>query len=190
MKGAPERIVERCSSIYMDGSDLELTEYWRTQFNNSYLELGGLGERVLGFCDIRLDPKKYPRGYKFDPDEANFQLDNLRFLGLQSMIDPPRAAVPDAVEKCRSAGIKVIMVTGDHPITAKAIAKGINWSKFVYAKLNLLLLNRKIKISSKIGNIFVIKCINIWILLKLKLKDLPIMNAYLNFFGLTLPIRY
>ena len=40
-----------------------------------------------------------------------------------SMIDPPRAAVPDAVNKCRSAGIKVIMVTGDHPITAKAIAK-------------------------------------------------------------------
>ena len=42
-----------------------------------------------------------------------------------SMIDPPRAAVPDAVSKCRSAGIKVIMVTGDHPITAKAIAKGV-----------------------------------------------------------------
>ena len=48
-----------------------------------------------------------------------------RFVGLMSMIDPPRAAVPDAVGKCRSAGIKVIMVTGDHPITAKAIAKGV-----------------------------------------------------------------
>jgi len=42
-----------------------------------------------------------------------------------SMIDPPRAAVPDAVSKCRSAGIKVIMVTGDHPITAKAIARSV-----------------------------------------------------------------
>ena len=49
----------------------------------------------------------------------------MRFLGLISMIDPPRAAVPDAVVKCRSAGIKVIMVTGDHPITAKAIARGV-----------------------------------------------------------------
>lgn len=46
-------------------------------------------------------------------------------MGLMSMIDPPRAAVPDAVAKCRSAGIKVIMVTGDHPITAKAIAKSV-----------------------------------------------------------------
>ena len=125
MKGAPERILERSGSIYMDGSDLEMTDFWKTQFNNSYLELGGLGERVLGFCDLRLDPKKYPRGYKFDPDECNFPLKDLRFLGLMSMIDPPRAAVPDAVEKCRSAGIKVIMVTGDHPITAKAIAKGV-----------------------------------------------------------------
>jgi len=42
-----------------------------------------------------------------------------------SMIDPPRAAVPDAVSKCRAAGVKVIMVTGDHPITAKAIAKSV-----------------------------------------------------------------
>jgi sodium/potassium-transporting ATPase subunit alpha len=49
----------------------------------------------------------------------------LRFVGIVSMIDPPRPAVPDAVSKCRSAGIKVIMVTGDHPITAKAIARAV-----------------------------------------------------------------
>ena len=55
----------------------------------------------------------------------NFPLKDLCFVGLMSMIDPPRAAVPDAVSKCRSAGIKVIMVTGDHPITAKAIARGV-----------------------------------------------------------------
>jgi len=125
MKGAPERILERCSSIYMDGSDLELNDFWKNQFNSAYMELGGLGERVLGFCDIRLDSKKYPKGYKFDAETENFQISELRFLGLMSMIDPPRAAVPGAVDKCRSAGIKVIMVTGDHPITAKAIAKSV-----------------------------------------------------------------
>merc|ERR1712117_111959 len=89
-------------------------------------ELGSLGERVLGFCDFELDPKQYPHGYPFNPDEDNsFPVTGLRFVGLMSMIDPPRAAVPDAVSKCRSAGIKVIMVTGDHPITAKAIARSV-----------------------------------------------------------------
>merc|ERR1719204_494754 len=125
MKGAPERILERCSTISIDGKDLPLTQQWKDNFEAAYMELGGLGERVLGFCDFSLPTNKYPIGYPFDPDEENFPLNGLRFVGLMSMIDPPRAAVPDAVLKCRSAGIKVIMVTGDHPITAKAIARSV-----------------------------------------------------------------
>ena len=70
-----------------------------------------------------LDPEVYPKGYKFDTDDINFPCDGYCFVGLMSLIDPPRRNVPDAVAKCRTAGIKVIMVTGDHPITAKAIAK-------------------------------------------------------------------
>merc|ERR1712051_492266 len=125
MKGAPERILERCTSIVIDGVEMPMTEEWKEAFNQAYMQLGGLGERVLGFCDFMLDAKEYPEGFAFDPDEVNFPLDGLIFVGLMSMIDPPRAAVPDAVSKCRSAGIKVIMVTGDHPITAKAIAKSV-----------------------------------------------------------------
>merc|ERR1711988_2095836 len=125
MKGAPERILDRCSTIVIDGEEKDLTDEWKDAFNDAYMELGGLGERVLGFCDYMLDEEKYPQGYPFDADEANFPLEGLRFTGLMSMIDPPRAAVPDAVAKCRSAGIKVIMVTGDHPITAKAIARSV-----------------------------------------------------------------
>lgn len=107
-----------------------------------------------GFCHYYLPEEQFPKGFAFDCDDVNFTTDNLCFVGLMSMIDPPRAAVPDAVGKCRSAGIKVrpggsfvevrpgaddaggpalpktqclqvIMVTGDHPITAKAIAKGV-----------------------------------------------------------------
>merc|ERR1711868_150985 len=125
MKGAPERIVDRCSTTIVDGRELPLTEEWRNAFEAAYMELGGLGERVLGFCDYMLPADKYPNGYPFDAEDVNFPLEGLRFVGLMSMIDPPRAAVPDAVAKCRSAGIKVIMVTGDHPITAKAIAKNV-----------------------------------------------------------------
>merc|ERR1711981_418657 len=125
MKGAPERILQRCTSIVIDGTERPMTQEWKDAFESAYMELGGLGERVLGFCDYMLPEDKYPRGYPFDPDEENSPLEGLRFVGLMSMIDPPRAAVPDAVVKCRSAGIKVIMVTGDHPITAKAIAKSV-----------------------------------------------------------------
>uniref|UniRef100_A0A1I8H952 Sodium/potassium-transporting ATPase subunit alpha n=1 Tax=Macrostomum lignano TaxID=282301 RepID=A0A1I8H952_9PLAT len=125
MKGAPERILDRCSHILINGKDVVMDDEWKSAFNTAYEELGGMGERVLGFCDFRLPAEEYADGYAFDPEEQNFPLMNLRFVGLMSMIDPPRAAVPDAVEKCRSAGIKVIMVTGDHPITAKAIAKGV-----------------------------------------------------------------
>jgi len=125
MKGAPERILDRCSSILINGEDVEMTEEWKANFNNAYMELGGMGERVLGFCDHYLPEDEFPRGFSFNPDDENFPLTGLRFVGLMSLIDPPRAAVPDAVAKCRSAGIKVIMVTGDHPITAKAIAKGV-----------------------------------------------------------------
>merc|ERR1712013_315172 len=125
MKGAPERILDRCSTILIDGKEEKLTQEWKDKFNTAYMELGGLGERVLGFCDFFLSTEKYPEGYPFDGDDVNFPLNDLRFTGLMSMIDPPRAAVPDAVNKCRSAGIKVIMVTGDHPITAKAIAKSV-----------------------------------------------------------------
>lgn len=125
MKGAPERILDRCSTVLCDGKEEKMDDSWKDRFNEAYLELGGIGERVLGFCDFRLEESEFPRGFNFDVEEQNFPLSGLRFVGLMSMIDPPRAAVPDAVNKCRSAGIKVIMVTGDHPITAKAIAKGV-----------------------------------------------------------------
>merc|ERR1712193_167041 len=128
MKGAPERILERCSTILINGEEVPMNKEEETAYNQAYDELGGLGERVLGFCHYYLPADQFPLGYAFDPEadpEPNFPLSGLCFVGLISMIDPPRAAVPDAVNKCRSAGIKVIMVTGDHPITAKAIAKGV-----------------------------------------------------------------
>jgi magnesium-transporting ATPase (P-type) len=58
--------------------------------------------------------------------DANWPMTGFRFLGFYAMIDPPRPSVPDAVLKCQAAGIKVVMVTGDHPTTAEAIAKQVN----------------------------------------------------------------
>lgn len=132
MKGAPERILQRATTIMIDGKSIEMTDEWKAKFTKAYETLGGMGERVLGFGHMYLDAEKFPKGYSFDGEELNFPTGDLEkgepgltFVGLMAMIDPPRAAVPDAVAKCRSAGIKVIMVTGDHPITAKAIAQSV-----------------------------------------------------------------
>lgn len=62
---------------------------------------------VSGFCDYKLPLDEYPLDYPFDATKTNFPTSGLRFIGLISMIDPPRAAVPDAVARCRTAGIKV-----------------------------------------------------------------------------------
>lgn len=113
MKGAPERIFELCSSICIDGIDVDINDSkytftiqlniiryisieYRDSFNRACLELGSLGERVLACCDLRLPLQDYPHGHDFHADKDNFPPAHLRFLGLISMIDPPRASVPDA----------------------------------------------------------------------------------------------
>lgn len=104
MKGAPERILERCQTIFINNQEYSLDEKWKQKFNDAYMKLGGLGERVLGFCDMRLPIENFPRGFAFDPDDVNFPVRGLRFLGFITMIDPPRPGVADAVSKCRTAG--------------------------------------------------------------------------------------
>eukprot|EP01134_Creolimax_fragrantissima_P001977 CFRG1977T1 len=125
MKGAPERILDRCNRIIINGNAVDLDDALKAKYTAAYSQLGGLGERVLGFCYLSLDKVQFPSGFVFDPDTCNFPLENLVFVGLMSMIDPPRETVPSSVAACQSAGIRVIMVTGDHPITAKAIAKNV-----------------------------------------------------------------
>ena len=125
IKGAPERISDMCSTIMISGEEEDFGKMKQNSFEEAYRELGGKGERVLGFAQKELDPKEFPPDFKFNTDDPNFPMEDLCFVGLMSLIDPPRAAVPDAVAKCRDAGIKIIMVTGDHPTTAKAIAEQV-----------------------------------------------------------------
>ena len=112
MKGAPERIVSRCSKVVHNGQVENFNSAWSNRFEEANAELGGMGRRVLGFCHCWLDKTQYPIGYQFDTEAGNYPMTDLTFVGLIAMIDPPRAAVPGAVEKCRSAGIKVIMRKG------------------------------------------------------------------------------
>jgi sodium/potassium-transporting ATPase subunit alpha len=125
-KGAPERVLDRCTKILIDGKEVPLDAKRKAEYQHAYETLGSFGERVLGFAQRKLDGGKFGRGFKYVVDEPNFPTDELTFVGLYALIDPPREDVPMAVHNCKTAGIKVIMVTGDHPITAKAIAKNVN----------------------------------------------------------------
>ncbi|XP_058716035.1 potassium-transporting ATPase alpha chain 1 isoform X2 [Poecile atricapillus] len=123
LKGAPERVLERCRGYLRGGEEQPLDPQWRRSLEEAYAELGGRGERVLGFSARWLPPDTVPPDT--DPSALAEVATGLCFAGLVSLIDPPRATVPQAVRKCRTAGIRVIMVTGDHPITAKAIAAAV-----------------------------------------------------------------
>ena len=124
LKGAPERVIKMCTKVMVDGKEEKLTEEWLEKFNTAYEEIGALGERVLGFAFRSMGDYAADFEYKNKP-KANFKTDDLTFVGFMSLIDPPREGVPEAVQKCKDASIKVFMVTGDHPITAEAIAKQV-----------------------------------------------------------------
>lgn len=93
-----------------------------------------------GFCHLLLPDEQFPEGFQFDTDEVNFPLDNLCFVGLISMIDPPRAAVPDAVGKCRSAGIKVAPSCLPGFAFLLYVTVSQNWASLKMLTSNLLLL--------------------------------------------------
>jgi len=108
VKGAPDVILSKCSRIIINGKARKLTADDRKAITKTNESFAKDALRVLGFA--------YKDGSK-DPEK------DLIFVGLQAMIDPPRAEVKAAIAECQSAGIKVVMITGDHLITAQAIAK-------------------------------------------------------------------
>lgn len=120
MKGAPERILARCSKMCTRNGTEEMSDDMRIFCDKAMTELAEKGERVLGFADLMLD-SSYTKDYKFCAEPPNFPRKDLRFVGFMSLIDPPRPQVPDAVERCRNAGIRVVMVTGDHPVSTFSI---------------------------------------------------------------------
>jgi sodium/potassium-transporting ATPase subunit alpha len=130
VKGAPERVMNMCANyLGKDGVTLhEMTPEARARWEEVNETLARRGERVLAFAHTVLPKSTYPVDYPFDVDSSppNYPTSGLTLVGLLSLIDPPRMSVKPAIAECNSAGIKVFMVTGDHPITAHAIAKSLN----------------------------------------------------------------
>lgn len=114
-KGAPDVILQRCTKVLINGNEVELTDDIIEVIKEQNHNWAKDGLRVLGFA------------YK-DNDKEEITIEdeyNLTFIGLVSLMDPPRVESKDAVKKCQLAGIKPIMITGDHIVTAKSIARQI-----------------------------------------------------------------
>jgi Ca2+-transporting ATPase len=117
-KGAPDILLGRCQQVWVGDGPQPLTEERRAHIRDINEQLAGEALRTLGIAYRSL-----PRDALENPDAVNDQLEQeLVFLGLVGMIDPPRDEVKDAVVVAKGAGIRSIMITGDHPRTAVAIA--------------------------------------------------------------------
>jgi Ca2+-transporting ATPase len=119
-KGAPEIILDSCSYILTDSKERPLTENDKAQVVDTARQMAGQALRVLGMAY-----KKLPEmpAYKEDSEKG------MVFVGLAGMIDPPREEVKEAIRLCDKAGIKSVMITGDHKITAMAVAKELGLLK-------------------------------------------------------------
>ncbi|MCI8832863.1 MAG: calcium-translocating P-type ATPase, PMCA-type [Clostridia bacterium] len=113
-KGAPDVMINKCDRIYRNGKIERLSEEEKRKIQNQNTQLADDALRVIavGYRDFEFMRK----------DVTNLE-ENLIFVGLIGMIDPPREGVKEAVRTCKKAGIKTVMITGDHIATAKAIAK-------------------------------------------------------------------
>ncbi|MDE5984095.1 MAG: cation-translocating P-type ATPase [Eubacterium sp.] len=117
-KGAPDVVLSRCTTYFDNGKQLPMTDEKRQEITASNKEMADKALRVL-CCAMRI--------YKDKPEseEADALEKELCYIGLTGMIDPVRPEVVDAIKECRAAGIRPIMITGDHKDTAVAIAKDL-----------------------------------------------------------------
>lgn len=125
-KGAPDVILNRCSFYQLGGGyrPMESVHKRKMLIYNNYLAQDAL--RVLAVCWRRLDPGEFKEGGRSGQGGLEHLENRLIFAGFVGLIDPPRPEVPAAVETCAKAGIRTVMITGDHKITATTIAKELN----------------------------------------------------------------
>ncbi|MGB3713232.1 MAG: cation-translocating P-type ATPase [Candidatus Promineifilaceae bacterium] len=121
IKGAVDSLLEITDSVWTGSNFVPLDEKMIDRINESNEGLADAGQRVLGVAFRPVDDKPLA-GHEEELER------NLTFIGLIGMLDPPRPEVKEAVSTCRSAGIRPIMITGDHPLTARHIANELGIS--------------------------------------------------------------
>ncbi len=129
VKGAPEVILDKCTRYYDDGELKELTEEKKKEFIEKNEEFANNALRVLAMAYRQVELGEVEDEDKkeiIEADKGELEQD-LIFLGLQGMIDPPREEVKEAIETCRDAGIRTVMITGDNAMTARAIGRELGF---------------------------------------------------------------
>lgn len=117
VKGAPDLVLEKCTKIIEKGRARKITREDKEEIMKANNEFGKQALRVLAMAYREVKPSE-----KREPNSIEKEL---TFVGLVGMIDPPREEVAEAVKKCKQAGVKVMIITGDHPLTAKAVAEKV-----------------------------------------------------------------
>lgn len=127
VKGAPESIVERCTSVLLgaNGKKVQMNGKLSDLIMREVTDYGNRGLRVIALASLDdVQDNKLLRSAKSTSDYANIE-QNLTLLGLVGMLDPPRPEVPASIAKCKDAGIRVIVITGDNRNTAESICRQI-----------------------------------------------------------------
>ncbi len=124
-KGAPEELIDVCSYVCVDDKLVKLTSEDKDKIKEYCVTMSSKGLRLLGFA---------MRNINTLPKEGDMIEEDLTFIGIMGIIDPPREEVKHAIKTCHEAGIRVIMITGDHKLTARAIAKDLG----IYKKGDLV----------------------------------------------------
>lgn len=125
IKGAPERVVLKCKYIQVDNQIIPWTEDTTAKFNDAYNHFGSHGRRVIAFARKMLPEDQFDENFVFTRDPCNLPIDGFVFIGFVALMDPPKKGVRKAVAALRTAGVQIVMVTGDHPVTAKALGRQI-----------------------------------------------------------------
>jgi len=118
MKGAPEIVLDKCTKVYADSKVRKMTAEDKTEILQVTEAMAMQALRNLGFAFRELPESVTTFDDKIEKD--------MTFVGVMGMIDPPREEVKDAIYLCKKAGIRVVMVTGDHRLTAVAVAEELN----------------------------------------------------------------
>ncbi|KAM0688020.1 hypothetical protein COBT_000723 [Conglomerata obtusa] len=131
LKGAPDVLIEYCNTFYDHKDIQEISGQFISSYLKTYEQFASQGQRVIAVIEKIINKKDAAEfhnkinNFKHKDIQYGFCLKDFTFLGMIGIIDPPKNGVKDAIMKLRIAGIQVIMITGDHPLTAEYIARQV-----------------------------------------------------------------